>query len=139
MIAEPTLIPNEDTKLVNIHIVKPDITGSTEKIRYRTWVHDLLDDNDIKYHIEIKSFSPSSTKTIESQWIFVEEKHAETVQDLLKQYIDPENFSFSEEEMEDDVEYDDEFDGVPQKKCPSCDEDVDFDYYKCPYCKAALN
>ena len=139
MIAESTLVPNKDTKLVNIHIVKPDITGSTDKIRNRTWVHDLLDDNDIPYFIEIKSFSPSKTKTIESQWIYVEDENGSTAQELIKQYIDPENLSFSEEEMEDDdADYANE-DGIPQKKCPSCDEDVDFDYYKCPYCKAVLS
>jgi len=144
MIAESTLIPNEDTKLVNIHIVKPDITGSTEKIKNRTWLHDILDDNDIPYHIEIRSFSPSSTKTIESQWIFVEEKHAETAKDLFKQYIDPKSLSFSEEEIEGEKdkkeeEEEDEYNGIPQKKCPSCDENVDFDYFKCPFCKAALS
>ena len=140
MIAESTLTPNEDTKLVNIYIVKPDITGSNDKVRNRTWVHELLDDNDIPYHIEIKSFSPSRTKTIESQWIYIEEKHAGNVQYLLKQYIDPESLSFSEDEVanEDSDYIDDVEDGIPQKKCTSCGADVDFDYYKCPFCKATL-
>ena len=143
MIAESTLIPNKDAKLVNIHVIKPDITGSSNKIKQRTWVHDLLDDHDIPYHIEIRCFSPSTKKIIESQWIFVEEKDSEAAQELIKQYIDPESISFPEEEMEDedidaDSEYDDENE-IPQKKCSSCDEYVDFDYYKCPFCKAVLS
>ena len=137
--AKPTLIPDMDAKLVNVYIVKPDSTGSMDKIRHRMWVHDLLDDHNIPYHIEIKSFSPSKNKTIESQWIYVEEKNGLLVKALLTQYIDPGNLSYSEEEMvEEDSDYDEEFDGIPQKKCTSCGEDVDFDYYKCPYCKAAL-
>ena len=137
MLAESTLIPNEDTKLVNIHIVKPDSTGSIDKIRHRTWVHDLLDDHDIPYHIEIKSFSPARNKTVESQWIYVEEKNALIVQALLTQYVNPGSIALSEEEMEEAEHVNEE--GIPQKKCPSCDEYVDFDYYKCPYCKAALS
>ena len=26
-------------------------------------------------------------------------------------------------------------DGMPQKKCPTCGKEHDFDYPKCPYCK----
>ena len=137
--AKPTLIPDLDAKLVNVYIVKPDSTGAMDKIRHRMWVHDLLDDHNIPYHIEIKSFNPSKNKTIESQWIYVEEKHGLIVKALLTQYVDPGSLSYSEEEMGDeDIENISE-DGIPQKKCTSCGENVDFDFYKCPYCKASLS
>ena len=114
-----------------------------DKVRHRCWVHDLLDDHNVPYHIEIKSFSPSKNKTIESQWIYVEEKNGLLVKALLTQYVDPGNLSYSEEEMSDDdseINFaEDDYDGLPQKKCTSCGEDVDFDYYKCPHCKAQLS
>ena len=139
--AKPTLIPDLDAQLVNVYIVKPDSTGSCDKVRHRMWVHDLLDDHNIPYHIEIKSFSPSKIKTIQSQWIFVEEKNGILANALLTQYVNPENLSYSEDEMVDeDIDYyDEDQNGIPQKKCASCGEDVDFDYYKCPFCKASLN
>ena len=28
-----------------------------------------------------------------------------------------------------------DLDGMPQKKCPKCGQEHDFDYPKCPYCK----
>ena len=30
-------------------------------------------------------------------------------------------------------------DGMPQKKCPTCGREHDFDYPKCPYCKHDYN
>lgn len=33
-----------------------------------------------------------------------------------------------------DMDYNDEIDALPQKSCPECGAEVDFDYHKCPEC-----
>ena len=45
-----------------------------------------------------------------------------------------EEFDFVEAMVNESIDYID-MDGMPQKKCPTCGREHDFDFPKCPYCK----
>jgi len=122
--------------LVEIYVIMPGPFISSESIRNRMWLHDMLDDKGIPYYIEVGNMS-GSRMLVEAQCIYVEKQNAERALLLIKQFNDPENI------VRDDPDEDCFFaisdDGVPQKKCPSCDEQIDFDYPICPYCKAKVD
>ena len=51
---------------------------------------------------------------------------------------EPEQYDFEESMVRESVDSINP-DGMPQKKCPTCGREHDFDYPKCPYCKHDYN
>ena len=101
--------------------------------RKRIWLHDILDDNNIPYLIEIVGEWAGRRKFREKQIIYVDVSNKPKVQKLIRAYKNAEAV-FDEENMVDDIK-----NGLPQVTCPSCGKEFDFDYNKCPYCKTKLD
>ena len=120
--------------LIKIYEIGIGIYAKKETIRNRIWIHDLFDDNGIEYHIEIegrlhgKQFS-------EVQIIYVRPEDKEEALFLIWKFNTSE---FITPEYSPEITTQNIVDGVPQKKCPSCSEEIDFDYHKCPHCKTAV-
>lgn len=103
-----------------------------ERVRERMWLHDVLDDNNIQYRIEIVGYW-SKRKYYEKQQIFVKKEHETAVRRYIAEYNKNIVEEIDEENMADDIE-----DGLPQIKCPSCGREIDFDHIKCPFCKTPI-
>ena len=132
--ARSTLTPGEDMKLVRIYELKPGNYASAETIRHRMWLHDILDDNGIPYHLVIRGYWPARRRFAESQCIFVEDKYSKKARLLINEFQNLNNViteDINGKTMVDDIE-----NGLPLIKCSSCGRIIEFDYYKCPYCKA---
>jgi len=130
--AQSTLVDANPDELVAIHVITPGLYVRSDTIRNRMWLHDLLDDSGIPYYIEVGGLSGSKA-LVEAQQIFVEKENAGKAMALIKMYNDSDNIIRETPDTEGSTILSDE--GVPQKKCPSCDRYIDFDYAKCPYCK----
>jgi len=130
--AKSTLLDADPEDLVEIYTVMPGLFATGETFRDRMWLHDLLDDAEIPYYIEI-GISKLSKVAVEAQHIFVEKKNAELAVALVVMYSNPENIVSDEIDEDDDTLYSE--DGIPQKICKSCNETIDFDYHTCPHCK----
>jgi len=102
----------------------------------RIWLHDIFDDNEIPYLIEIKptfrSFAKSS-KFNETQLIFVRNEDEETALTLISEFESAEAV-----DMEEEAEGDGFDKQTPQIECPYCGAMIDFDYPKCPFCRKTL-
>ena len=134
--AYSTLSPSFSENLVQIYEVKLNMDATKETIRQRMWLHDILDDNKIPYKIEIVGAWAGRRKFGEKQIIYVEEKNRKKSRRLIKAYNNAANFipeDKGEENMSDDIE-----NNLPQVKCPACGKEFDFDYVKCPFCKAKI-
>lgn len=137
--AHSTFEPDDDEALVLIHEIKPSGQTGRETFMHRIWVHDLLDDNNIPYHIEIGGHWKSRKNFNEIQSIYVKRAHSGKAIGLMRAYDSPENILDDAEPNKGKVEDTTvSEDGVPQKICPSCGKAMDFDYYKCPHCKAIV-
>ena len=134
--AYSTLPPCDEETLVCIYEVKQGNFTSRLDVRQRMWLHDLLDDNDIPYQVEMKGYWAARKHFSEIQCISVEETNEKKARDLIKEYNDPDNWI--QENPGGGTGEDISVDGVPQKKCPSCGENIDFDYHKCPVCKSPV-
>ena len=134
--AQSTLINANFDDLIEVYAVVPSFEIPTESIRNRMWLHDLLDDMEIPYYIEAGR-SEGSKITVDAQHIFVENKNAATVSALIMAYNSSDSIVKNIPDEEDETVFSD--DGIPQKKCPSCGEYIDFDYYVCPHCKESLS
>jgi len=97
----------------------------------RIWLHDMLDESGIKYKIEIVGYWAGRKNLVEKQCVSVEEKNEKKVRRLIKKFKRAEIIQETDEI--DNIE-----NGLPQVKCNSCGEEIDFDNHKCPYCKAEL-
>ena len=107
----------------------------TGKSRERAWIHDVLDDNGIRYMIKIAGVW-KKRKYIEEQHIYVEPENKDKAAELIKQYNDEDNIlwgDWDDENLIDDVD-----EKVPQTECPACGKEIDFDFVKCPFCKAII-
>jgi len=134
--AQSTLKHANKEDLVAIHSIQSSQFTGVDTIRDRMWLHDLLDDKGIPYYIEVGS--KDGTKDLaEAQFIYVERQNAEKAMFYISQYNDP--GSIIREDLNKDGSAAVSSDGVPQKKCPSCEKDIDFDYHKCPYCKEKVD
>ena len=131
--AYSTLPPGDYDNLVSVHTIKQGKYRNRETIRQRMWLHDILDDEGIPYQVVIQSFWVSRKKYSLHQSIFVEDKNRKTAKRLIKAFMNADDVI--PDFAEDDSTQDNYVDGVLQKKCPSCNKDVDFDYHKCPHCK----
>jgi len=130
--AKSTLIDADPDELVAVHVITPSLYVSAKTIRDRMWLHDLLDDCGIPYYVEVGSLSGSKA-LVEAQQIFVEKENAGKAMALIKMYNDTDSIIRETPDIEGSTILSDE--GIPQKKCPSCDIYIDFDYTKCPHCK----
>jgi len=135
--AYSTLPPGEHDDLVDIYTIKQGKFMGREIVRQRMWLHDILDDNDIPYQVVIKSYWVSRRKYSEDQVIYVREEHRKKARKLIKTFNNPDNTvtEIPEEDSSPEIF----IDGILQKKCTSCGENIDFDYQKCPLCKAQLS
>jgi len=131
--AKSTLLEGDLKDLTKVHVVKPGPYVSAESLRQRIWLHDILDDKGILYRIEFIGYWASRNKFIEAQNIYVEKEYEQRVRFLIKNYWNTRNV------IQDDLEERNKIsgfdDGIPQKTCASCGEEMDFDYHTCPYCK----
>ena len=127
---------SENKELVSIYKIKQEKYVKREKIRERIWLHDVLDDNNIPYQVVIKTRWINKRNYAEDQFIYVEEKHKKKSKRLIKEFLDPDNTV--QENPDDKILQGSYKDGVLQKKCPSCGEEIDFDHHKCPLCKSKL-
>jgi len=132
--ARSTLKDVDPDDIIAVHVVSQGPFLSREMVRNRMWLHDLLDDYNIPYYIEAGA-RDGSKDLVEAQHIFVEKKNAQMTMFLIKQFN--ESTSVINEDPDDEEPIISE-DGVPQKKCPSCGENIDFDYHKCPHCKTKV-
>ena len=130
--AESTLVHAHFEDLVEVYSIVPGQFATSESIRDRIWLHDLLDDMEIPYYIEVGNRSGSKL-LVEAHHIYVENKNAEAAFALVKNYNDP--GSIVRDKPDEDGISSVSDDGIPQKKCASCGKEIDFDYSKCPYCK----
>ena len=103
--------------------------------RERMWLHDILDDCGIPYKIEVVPCW-LGVNSYEKPVILVEEKHKDTVLDLIKEYEDKESIVQEEPDGEDWTESEDG--ALPQMTCPFCGGEIDFDYATCPLCNKRL-
>ena len=145
--AKSTLTPTNDMVLSLIYTsktAKPGKLVSENRVAQKIWLHELLDDNDIPYYVVLtgkpvrskKKFYKEKLATV--QLVYVEEANASKARALIKQYR---KAPAALEELIDTFHGDTAMplkDGVPQVVCGACGEQIDFDYPKCPFCKAAV-
>ena len=134
--AKSTLPNGNPNALSRIYEVKEGIYTSAENIRDRIWLHDVLDDNDIPYYVEMEGYWPGRRKFVERQVIYVEEKNSPKAKRLIKE------FNSSDYVLQEAISEGSQIvsikDGIPQKLCPSCDTVIDFDFVVCPKCKTRI-
>jgi hypothetical protein len=97
------------------------------------WLHEILDDEGIRYKIDIAGYWATRKKFLEAQSIYVEPHNRKKVRELIVAYNDPGNILLGDKEVE--MEF---VDGILQKTCPTCNRDIDFDHHKCPHCKSSV-
>ena len=134
--ARSTLLNADINDLIPVYAISEGMFMSKEEVRNRMWLHDLLDDNNILYYIEMDGVK-SGKALADIQRVFVEKKNAQKAFSLIKTFNDSESIVSGNPVEENDTIISD--DGIPQKLCPSCNEHIDFDYYKCPYCKQQVD
>ena len=139
--AYSTLPPSDGENLVKIYSLKEGLYANREEVRLRTWAHDILDDNNIPYRIEILGKWIARRKFRETQMIYVEEKNKKKARRLIRKFknandILPEHIHENDVDDVDDASEDAE--NLPQIKCPACNKEIDFDYHKCPECGKRL-
>ncbi|MCL2365960.1 MAG: hypothetical protein FWC75_02810 [Oscillospiraceae bacterium] len=123
--AKSTLPPDTED-LYPIFVISPGEYLTNETIRHRMWLHDLFDDEGIPYYIEVRT-QPGSRLLNEAQHIFIEKRHAMRAIALINEFRNPK--SIVKQQVTDG-------NSIMQKQCHACGKDIDFDYHKCPHCKA---
>jgi len=130
--AHSTLEHAKVEDLAVIHSVMPDMYTGSDSIRNRIWLHDLLDDKRIPYYIEVGGVGGGKALT-EAQLIYVEKKNFGRALSLIEEFKNPGSIVREIMDINDFPKISD--DGIPQKMCPSCGKEIDFDYVVCPFCK----
>ena len=131
--AYSTLPPGDYDDLVNIYVVKQSHYQARETVRQKMWLHDILDDEGIPYQVVIMGYWATRRKYAEDQFVYVEKKNEIKAKRLIKSFIDSD--SVAEGVSDEETSPENFVDGIPQKKCSSCSEEIDFDYHKCPFCR----
>jgi len=133
--AKPTLITDCGTEgLIKVFEVSVGAYAKKETIRNRTWIHDIFDDNGVEYYIEME-LKHQGKQSAEVQSIYVRPEEKDNASFLIWTFS---KADFVAPEYTPDVATQNMVDGIPQKQCMSCGEEIDFDYHTCPYCKAAF-
>lgn len=136
LLAYSTLPPGDYDDLVEVYKIRPGMYTPDSETMHRTWLHDVLDDNNIPYIVEVVGVMLTRRKFGEIQVIYVQKKNAKKAKALIKEYN---NAAAILPEDRDDVYMPGGTDGgLLQVKCPSCGREVDFDYAKCPHCKGMM-
>jgi len=130
--AQSTLKQAKIDDIIEIYAVMQSPFIAKEAVRNRMWLHDLLDDNGVPYYIEVDS-RRGSKELVETQHIYVEKRNVGKAIYLIKKYTEADNIVRNNPDEDGDTVVSE--DGIPQKKCPACGRDIDFDYQKCPHCK----
>ena len=134
--AKSTLPPDHDSgDLVEIFSI--DDKKNRGENRERAWIHDVLDDFGIPYRVELTGGWAGGKRYVEVQRVLVEAKNRETVLKLIMEYNNPGNFMKYKPDEDDDIAGVE--DGMPMRICRSCGSEIDFDYHKCPFCKAKVD
>jgi len=134
--AYSTLPPGDYDDLISIYSIKQEKYQKRETIRQRIWLHDILDDNNIPYQVVIKTRWAERKSFSEDQFIYVKEKDRRKAKRLIKEYLNADNNI--QDILNDETFQNRYINGILQKKCTNCGEEVDFDYHKCPFCKTNL-
>jgi len=130
--AKSTLLNAKVEDLIAIHIIAQDLFTGNESIRNRMWLHDLLDDRNIPYYIEVGNIGGGKALS-EAQIIYVEKKNAKIAYGLINKFNNPISVVHNVNDYKGgSITL---RDGTPQIKCTKCDKEIDFDYHVCPYCK----
>jgi len=129
--AKSTLLGDKEN-LVKVFQIKPGGDVTPETIRNKTWIHELLDVEGIKYKVVIAGYWATPKKYLISQSIMVEPENRKRAKELI-----PEDSNIDDDVWESEDETI-EKDKLPQITCPSCGGEIDFDHIKCPLCKASL-
>jgi len=133
--AKPTLITDCETEgLIKVFEVSAGTYAKKETIRNRIWIHDIFDDNGIEYYIEME-LKHQGKQFAEVQSIYVRPEDKENALFLIWTFS---KADFVAPEYTPDVATQNMVDGIPQKQCQSCNEEIDFDYHTCPHCKAPV-
>jgi len=133
--AKSTLHVDDDIEdLFKVYEIGAGLFAKKETIRNRIWIHDLFDDNGIRYHIEIDGKSQGK-QLAEFQSIYIRPEDKEIAVFLIMKFN---NTKFEKPEYSPEIATQNMVDGVPQKKCLSCNEEIDFDYHTCPHCKSKV-
>ena len=135
--AYSTIPPGDNSKVVDIYVVSQGNLQSRETVRQRMWLHDILDDEGIPYLVVIKGYWPARRKYAEDQVIYVKEEHRKKAKRLIKAFMNPENIIH--DDIDNEITESNTLNGIPQKKCLSCGDEIDFDYHKCPHCKTRVD
>ena len=135
-LAHSTLPPELDIKdLVEIYTF--DDKKNRGEDRVRTWLHDLLDDYGVQYRVDITGGWAGGKRYVEMQRVLVEEKNREMALRLIMEYNHTGNFTKYKPDEDSNIStYED---GMPLRVCKSCGIEIDFDYHKCPVCKAKVD
>jgi len=120
--------------LIKVFEVRTGVNSKDETTKKRTWIHDLFDDNGIEYHIETE-FETQGRQVNEVQSIFVRPEELNDARFLISNFN---NAVFITPEYSPDITTQTMVDGIPQKQCTNCNEEIDFDYHTCPHCKTAV-
>jgi hypothetical protein len=133
--AKSTLKEFEDIEdLVKVYEIGAGLYAKKETIRNRTWIHDLFDDTGLHYHIEIEGKSQGK-QFAETQVIYVKPEDKDLAFFLIMKFNQSE---FVKPEFSPEIVTQNMVDGIPQKQCQSCNEEIDFDFHTCPHCKSAV-
>lgn len=136
LLAYSTLPPDDYDDLVEVYKVKAGMHTPESETMHRIWLHDVLDDNNIPYIVEVIGVFVTRKKFREMQIISVRKKKAKKAKALIKEFN---NAADILPEDRADVYMSGGTDGgLLQVKCPSCGREVDFDYAKCPHCKSMM-
>jgi hypothetical protein len=135
ILAKSTLITDYGLEgLIKVFEVGAGIYATKETIKNRIWIHDLFDDNGIEYYIEME-LKNQGKQLAEVQSIYVRPEEKENASFLIWSFSKGE---FVKPEYTPDVTTQTMVDGIPQKQCGNCKEEIDFDYHTCPHCKTAV-
>lgn len=103
------------------------------KGKKRTWFHELLEDYEIPFRVELESYveqTRSGPQRKEKQCFYVPAAFEEVLKDMIDQYYRPDSIAWETNgfELEDEGV-------IAQITCPVCGKEYDFDYPRCPYCR----
>jgi len=125
--------PTDVNDISMIHMIKQGALIPPEVTRNRIWIHDILDDYNIPYLVEMASVWLGRRKHGEVQFIYVLKADRKRAIDLKRKF---ENATEIVSALRDDMYLaDGTIESLPQVTCKHCGKEFDFDYYKCPHCK----
>jgi len=134
LIAYSTMPQPIDVKSIRvIHTIKQNNYVPPEITMHRMWLHDILDDNNIPYLVEMASTWLGRRRHGQVQFIYVRKADKEKALELKKEFRNAPMMNHLDMD-EGCSDYDDD-NHLLQVECKFCSKEFDCDYGKCPYCK----